>query len=77
MNNAAILPYIGMHALQIQNVKRDVVKKASITELNKEIVDPINDTNNTLLSENMNDVGTNINDLTDLVSENDMNNIDN
>jgi hypothetical protein len=77
MNNAAILPYIGMHALQIQNVKRDVVKKASITELNKEIVDPINDTNNTLLSENMNDVGTNINDLTDPVSENDMNNIDN
>jgi hypothetical protein len=77
MNNAAILPYIGMHALQIQNVKRDVVKKASITELNKEIVDPINDTNNTLLSEDMNDAGTNINDLTDPVSENDMNQIDN
>lgn len=27
MNNAAILPYIGLHALQIQNVKRNVVKK--------------------------------------------------
>jgi hypothetical protein len=34
MNNIAISPYIGMHALQIQNVKRDVVKKASISELN-------------------------------------------
>ncbi len=28
MNNIAISPYIGMHALQIQNVKRSVVKKA-------------------------------------------------
>ena len=34
MNNLAISPYIGMHALQIQNVKRDVVKKVSISELN-------------------------------------------
>ena len=41
MNNAAILPYIGMHALQIQNVKRNVVKKASIKELNTEIINPI------------------------------------
>lgn len=72
MNNAAILPYIGMHALQIQNVKRDVVKKASITELNKEIIEPINDDN----SNNIDD-GTNINDLTDPISENDMNQIDN
>ena len=37
MNNLAITPYIGMHALQIQNVKRDVVKKASINELNAEM----------------------------------------
>jgi hypothetical protein len=37
MNNLAITPYIGMHALQIQNVKREVVKKASINELNAEI----------------------------------------
>ena len=34
MNNIAISPYIGMHALQIQNVKRNVVKKVSISELN-------------------------------------------
>lgn len=35
MNNLAILPYIGMHALQLQNVKRDTVKKVDIQELNK------------------------------------------
>jgi hypothetical protein len=34
MNNVAVLPYIGLHALQIQNVKRNVTKKASINELN-------------------------------------------
>jgi hypothetical protein len=28
MNNLAILPYLSLHALQIQNVKRNVVKKA-------------------------------------------------
>jgi hypothetical protein len=39
MNNLAVLPYICLHALQIQNVKRDVVKKVSINELNnKEII---------------------------------------
>jgi hypothetical protein len=36
MNNIAVSPYIGMHALQIQNIKRNVVKKASIQELNVE-----------------------------------------
>jgi len=42
MNNLAILPYICLHALQIQNVKRDVVKKVSINELNKnEIILPV------------------------------------
>jgi len=42
MNNLAILPYICLHALQIQNVKRDVVKKVSINELNnKEIIYPV------------------------------------
>jgi len=29
MNNIAIMPYIGLHALQIQNVKRNVAKKAT------------------------------------------------
>lgn len=34
MNNLAIIPYIGLHALQIQNVKRDVAKKIDINNLN-------------------------------------------
>jgi len=34
MNNMAITPYISLHALQIQNVKRDVVKKINIQTLN-------------------------------------------
>jgi len=37
MNNIAITPYIFLHALQIQNVKRDVAKKVSINELNAEV----------------------------------------
>ena len=40
MNNVAILPYIILHALQIQNVKRNTVKKVSINELNNEIIYP-------------------------------------
>jgi hypothetical protein len=36
MNNIAISPYIGMYALQIQNIKRNVAKKASIEKLNME-----------------------------------------
>jgi len=54
MNNIAISPYVGMHALQIQNVKRNTVKKVDISELNnsnvvitptehKEVVDEILD----------------------------------
>ena len=41
MNNIAVTPYICMHALQIQNVKRNVAKKASIKELNSEIIHPL------------------------------------
>lgn len=33
MNNAAITPHIAMYALQIQNVKRNTVKKMDISEL--------------------------------------------
>ena len=40
MNNLAILPYICLHALQIQNVKRNVVKKVNINELKNETVEP-------------------------------------
>lgn len=35
MNNIAVLPYFFLHALQIQNIKRDVVKKVNINELNQ------------------------------------------
>lgn len=40
MNNVAVAPYIGMHALQIQNVKRNVVKKVSVDDINDEIIRP-------------------------------------
>lgn len=53
MNNIAISPYIAMYALQIQNVKRNVAKKASIEELNIE-------------SKTMTVVETNIEKTTDL-----------
>lgn len=82
MNNIAILPYIGLHALQIQNVKRDVVKKADINELNKreiiypveefEIASPNNvDNGNTVYHENVggNIDGTNVNELPEPISE--------
>jgi hypothetical protein len=50
MNNIAILPYIGLHALQIQNVKRNVAKKVSINELNNEIIQPENNSNTNIES---------------------------
>ena len=40
MNNAAISPHIFMYALQLQNVKRDSVKKHDITALNKRMTAP-------------------------------------
>ena len=39
MNNAAISPHIFMYGLQLQNVKRDSVKKHDISVLNKESPD--------------------------------------
>jgi hypothetical protein len=36
MNNISIVPYIFMHLLQLQNVKRNIVKKIDINQLNKE-----------------------------------------
>ena len=39
MNNIAISPYIGMHALQIQNVKRNTSKTANVDVLNKKEVE--------------------------------------
>jgi len=68
MNNIAITPYISLHALQLQNVKRDVVKKVSITELNSENKDTkkletqISD-NKTADTTNLEIKGTNLNNL--------------
>jgi hypothetical protein len=56
MNNIAISPYIGMHALQIQNVKRNVVKKASIDALNK----PVNEINKEINEEINEEIHKNI-----------------
>ena len=36
MNNIASAPYYAMHALQIQNVKHDIVKKFNIDEIKVE-----------------------------------------
>ena len=44
LNNLAITPYICMHALQIQNVKRNTVKKVSIQELNNEVRENVQNT---------------------------------
>jgi hypothetical protein len=41
MNNLAVLPYICLHALQIQNVKRNVARKVSINEMKNEIIHPV------------------------------------
>jgi hypothetical protein len=74
MNNIAVTPYICMHALQIQNVKRNIVKKASIIELNNEIVHPL-ETHEELGQhnevENIN--GTNINEILPEPLSNDLN----
>jgi len=53
MNNIAILPYITLHALQIQNVKRNVAKKVSINELNNEVFYPDDSISNDNSNENI------------------------
>jgi hypothetical protein len=62
MNNLAILPYISLHALQIQNVKRNVVKKIDIKDLNKshDIVVPVD---NEDLQNNNNNNNNNNNEM--------------
>jgi hypothetical protein len=41
MNNMAITPYIGLHILQIQNIKRNVVKKIDIQGLDAKTPTPL------------------------------------
>lgn len=70
MNNIAVLPYIGLHALQIQNVKRNVAKKANIDELNNEIVSPDNNLNTNIQNNATSEINTNTTKIDDLPSEN-------
>ena len=70
MNNIAVLPYIGLHALQIQNVKRNVAKKANIDELNNEIVSPDNNLNTNIQNNATSEINTNSTKIDDLPSEN-------
>ena len=56
MNNLAVLPYICLHALQIQNIKRDVVKKVSIQKLNKNELIPTVDKEDLTNNEISNDI---------------------
>jgi hypothetical protein len=78
MNNIAVSPYIGMHALQIQNVKRNVVKKASINELNKPVINtqiPEKQENQeiqepTIVEQNIVSQGTNIDNLPQPINDN-------
>ena len=78
MNNIAVAPYIGMHALQIQNVKRNVVKKASINELNKPVINtqiPEKQENQEIqepiiVEQNIVSQGTNIDNLPQPVNDN-------
>jgi len=81
MNNLAIIPYVGMHALQIQNVKRNTVKKASINELNKETnnlensSNQENDDNNNNNNNNDNNNNDNNNNNNDNNTGTDINNL--
>ena len=74
MNNIAVIPYIGMHALQIQNIKRNVAKKVSINELNNHYVE--NDENIENIENHDKKENTIIsNDLLDILPEPISNNI--
>jgi hypothetical protein len=68
MNNIAIIPYISLHALQIQNVKRNIVKKASINELNNELNNEI--INPLEIQENNNQTDINILQETNSIDNN-------
>lgn len=73
MNNIAVAPYIGMHALQIQNVKRNVVKKASIDELNNPEINKSQipeKQETTVVEENIVSQGSNIDNLPQPANDN-------
>jgi hypothetical protein len=53
MNNLAITPYIGMHALQVQNTKVETAKKIDIKKQKKEFKKVTKEENNS--EENINE----------------------
>jgi hypothetical protein len=65
LNNLAISPYVFMHILQLQNIKRDVAKKISIDELKNKDNDKDSDNNSESEYENkeLQEQTTKINDL--------------
>ena len=75
MNNIAILPYICLHALQIQNIKRDVAKKVDINNLDKknEFINPADESNNNNTNNNTN-INTNNNTNNNNTNNNNTNN---
>ena len=67
-NNLAISPYIFMHILQIQNVKREVINKIPLESLKKH--NNLDNIENKVDNNNDNDNTTNINNLDILAYEN-------
>ena len=75
MNNIAVAPYIGLHALQIQNIKRNVVKKASINELNNPVIntqipEKQNNQEQNIVEQNILSQGTSIDNLPQPINDN-------
>jgi len=62
MNNIAITPHIAMYALQIQNVKRDTVKKMDIKQLNAQPLEKVDTRENKEIGETEENV-TNVDNL--------------
>jgi hypothetical protein len=67
VNNLAISPYISMHMLQLQNIKRDVTKKLSVNELKTK--DRVNEFTSEENNNALETQTTNINDLTEPLEE--------
>ena len=64
VNNLAISPYISMHMLQLQNIKRDVTRKISLESLKTKKID-VTITNEENEENDVTNQTTNINDLTE------------
>lgn len=64
INNLAISPYISMHILQIQNIKRNVTKKVPISELKNKNIESLTNNLETSTSNNLEtSINNNSNDI--------------